>query len=102
MSEVGPEESAKNARQAMKLISGEVLRILAEWDPLCMKGLSNYRNEYREFIGPIAVLVRKRREPEEIGRHLLGLQEKKWHVPVDRAETFKVAQKLYRAGSFLD
>lgn len=101
MSQTGSPEDA-NARQAMKTIRFEIKRILDQWDPLCLKGLKGFDQEYNPFVGPLSVMVRKRAPVGEIARHLDRLVQEEWKLPPCREKCFLVAEKIHRAGGFLD
>ena len=91
-----------NARLAMKRIRQEIKRIVDKWDPLSLKGLPGFVNEYNDVVGPISVLVRKRAPVEEIARHLDRLVADQWQLPPSPSKTRELAEKMQRTGSFLD
>jgi hypothetical protein len=89
----------RNARLAMKAIRGEIKRVLDSWDPLYLRGLPGFQQEYHPFVGPLSVLVRKGAEKMEIARHLRKLMMEEWKLPEDRAKCVEVAEKIYRVGT---
>lgn len=91
-----------NARMAMKRIRVEIKRIVDRWDPLALRGLPGFANEYNEVVGPISVLVRKRASEEEIARHLDRLMAEQWNLPPNPAHSRDIAAKMHRTGAFLD
>lgn len=101
MSQSSSPEDA-NARQAMKSIRQEIKRILDGWDPLCLKGLKGFDQEYNAYVGPLSVMVRKRTPVGEIAQHLDRLVQDEWKLPPCREKCFLTAEKIYRIGHFLD
>lgn len=101
MSSGKPEPSAEeqNAKMAMKAIRAEIKRVLDNWDPLSLRGLSGWRTEYDKYVGPLSVLVRKQAEPMEIARHLLRLMIEEWKLPEDRKKCLEIAEKIHRTGA---
>lgn len=92
-----PEEH--NTRMAMKAIRTEIKRLLDQWDPLCMRGLSGFVNQYSEQVGPIAVLLKKGAPPMEIARHLDRLVVEEWKLPPCREKCLELAEKMHRVGT---
>ena len=92
----------QNAKMAMKAIRQEIHRVLNGWDPLAMRGMRGFDMQYHAHVGPLSVMVRKRVPPMEIARHLLALMETEWKLPADREQCLKIAEKIWRTGSFLD
>lgn len=90
-----------NARMAMKTIRTEIKRILDRWDPLSLRGLPGFANEYNDFVGPLSVLVRKRAPVMEIARHLDRVMQEDWKLPRDQKKCYEVAEKVSRTGAFL-
>lgn len=96
------EAGENNAKMAMKRIRVEIKRIVDKWDPLALRGLPGFANEYNEVFGPISVMVRKRAGEEEIARHLDRLLSDEWNLPPNSAQTREIAAKMHRTGGFLD
>lgn len=94
-----PEELAK---AAFRQIRNDVARLFAAWDPLALRGLSNFAKEYDPFVAPVAVLVRKRVPAAELAEHLANLYREEWRLPVDRKKIAEMAEKFRRTGGFLD
>lgn len=86
----------------MKAIRTEIKRILDAWDPLSLRGLRGFDQEYNAYVAPLSVLVRKRARPIDIAAHLDRLVQHEWKLPPCREKCLQVAEKMHRTGSFLD
>ena len=93
---VNPEEN--NAKMAMKMIRREIKRILDGWDPLSLRGLRGFHEEYNPFVGPLAVMVRKGSPVGDIAAHLDRLVQQEWQLPPCREKCFLMAEKIKRVG----
>ncbi len=91
-----PEEI--NARLAAKNMRKGIKGVLDRWDPLSLRGLPGFENEYNDHVGPLFVLVRKGAEPMEIARHLNRLMVEEWGLQEDRETCLQVAEKVHRCG----
>lgn len=98
----GPAPDENNAKMAMKAIQTEVKRLLDAWDPLCLRGLPGFQQEYNQYVGPLAVLVRKRVPPIDIAAHLHRLVTEEWKLPACRERCLDIGEKMHRSGAFLD
>jgi hypothetical protein len=85
----------------MKAIRKEIKRILDSWDPLSLRGLQGFHEEYNKYVGPLSVMVKKNSPPGEIAAHLHQLMTEEWKLPPDRKQCYIVAEKIQRAGGFL-
>jgi len=92
----------QNAKMAMKTIRIEIKRILDSWDPLSLRGLPGFQNEYNPFVGPLSVMARKRMPAIEIAAHLDRLMQLEWKLPPNREKCLQIAEKIHRTAAFLD
>jgi hypothetical protein len=97
-----PSPDDNNARMAMKQIRIAIKQILDRWDPLCLRGLPGFVNEYNDVVGPLAIMVRKRTAAIDIAAHLHRLMTEEWRMAPDRAKCLEIAEKIHRTGAFLD
>jgi hypothetical protein len=102
MSQSPEQQAAENAKAAMRNIRNDVARLFYVWDPLALRGLRDWQKNYDEFIGPVAVQVKKRAPLLDIVLHLERLVTIEWDLPADRRKIREIAEKMHRAGSFLD
>ncbi|MDX2176555.1 MAG: hypothetical protein SF028_08790 [Candidatus Sumerlaeia bacterium] len=94
-----PEETS---RAALRQIRNDVSNILCAWDPLGMKGLRDWRKEYDPYVGPLAVMVKKRVPEFDLLTHLADLYVREWRFAPNQTVCREMAGKLWRAGAFLD
>lgn len=100
MSSGPPSAEDNNARMAMRMIQREVKRLLDQWDPLSLRGLPGFHEEYAPFVGPLAVMVRKGSPVGDIAAHLHRLVVEEWKLPPSREKCFLLAEKIKRVGEF--
>jgi hypothetical protein len=96
-----PSPEDQNAKMAMKTIRREIKRILDSWDPLALRGLPGFHEEYNKYVGPLSVMVRKDSPPGEIAAHLHRLMTEEWGLPPNREKCYITAEKIRRVGGFL-
>jgi len=97
-----PAPDEQNAKQAMKQIRADLKRIMDGWDPLALRGLRGFPMAYNDIIGPLSVLVRKRAHPMDIAASLDRIVQQEWNLPPCREKCLQIAEKMHRAGAFLD
>ena len=98
-----PDEiEAENAKAAMRNIRNDVARVFFAWDPLALRGLSEWQKSYDPYIGPVAVMVKKRSPVEDIADYLLRTMTGEWRLPPDRGKCREMSEKFRRVGAFLD
>lgn len=98
-----PEEiEAENAKAALRNIRNDVARVFIAWDPLALRGLSGWQKHYDPFIGPVAVMVKKRVPAGDIADYLMRTMTGEWGLPADLAKCREMSEKFRRVGSFLD
>lgn len=92
----------ENNRQAFRRIRMDVAVVFLEWDPLSLRGVRGFQSSYDEHVGPVAAMVKRRLPVEEIAAYLDRLVSGQWGFPPMRDRTRKAAEKMRRAGDFID
>lgn len=94
-----PDAEENNAKMAMRLIRREIKRILDRWDPLSLRGLPGFEQEYNPYVGPLAIMVKKGSPVGDIAAHLDRLVQQEWGLPPCREKCFLIAEKIQRTGN---
>lgn len=94
-----PEDPAK---LALRQIRSDVARIFVAWDPMSLRGLRGFEKEYDPWIGPAAIMVKKRLPAADIAAYLDRVVQTEMRLPPCRAKCLEVATKMHRAGAILD
>ena len=92
-------DDAANNRLAARMMRGDIHRILARWDPMCLKGLRDSGRAYEEYVNDLYPMIKKGAEKMEVARKLAELMRDKMRLPADNAKCIEVAGRLHSIGA---
>ncbi|MGQ3357356.1 MAG: hypothetical protein ACT6XY_20680 [Phreatobacter sp.] len=80
----------------MTLLESRIRAILmSEWDPIGVRGVAQAQDEYDDYVGPLAVLVRNGAAPDRIADDLLAVEIDRMGLVGEPDRAQRVALRLH-------